>query len=214
MSTDGFNEAERYLVQNWRQACRVEEAVKAVRLRYVELGDRVLETVQENHSELDWWENWLKRYSCIQIGGNEWWQQGDDHACIGIEYISLDDLTADNPDDEPFIGIWVGEQKKPLTDVNGIEQIDAAAKKLLAKDEIERWEWSEPSDYDDESNDLYQYQFSYYLPETRTELLEMILKDDGQEFVDCLVKHFEAYVRFIPVLDEVFAKSSAKPAKK
>ena len=55
---------------------------------------------------------------------------------------------------------------------------------------------------------------SYYLPEKRTELLEMILKDDGQEFVDCLVKHFESFVRFIPVLDEVFAKPSAKPGKK
>jgi len=213
MSTDGFNEAQRYLVQNWPQACRVEEAMKAVRLGYVEIGDRVLETVRESHPELDWSENCLKRGVCIQIGRKKW-QRGDDHGCIGIEYISLDDLTADHPDDEPFIGIWTGEQKKPFTNVKGIKRIEATVKKLLAEEEIDRWNWADLSDYDDESNDLYQYEFYYYLPEKRTELLEMILKDDGREFVDCLVKHFESYVRFIPVLDEVFANPSAKPGKK
>ncbi|MEI8373374.1 MAG: hypothetical protein WCJ35_11155 [Planctomycetota bacterium] len=206
MSTDGFNEAERYLVQNWRQARRVEESMADVRPKYVEIGDRILETVQENHPELNWSENSLKRYPCIHIGRKKW-QQGDDHGCIGIEYISLDELTAEHPDDEPFIGIWTGEQKKPLTDFKGIKRIEAAAKKLLAPEEIDRWEWP------DELNQ-YQYQFSYYLPEKRTKLLDMILKDDGQEFVDCLVKHFESFVRFIPVLDEVFAKPSAKPGKK
>jgi hypothetical protein len=213
MSSSGFSPAQAYVVKNWQQASKIEEAMKSVRLLYAEIGERVVVAVQDSHPELDWPENSLKRSSTLGIGKKKW-ARGDSHAYIGVEYIGLDELTADSPEDEPFIGIWTGEQRQPLTDVNGIKRIQAAAEELLTKDELDSWEWSKASDYDDESNDLYQCQFTYYLPEKRTELLDMILKDEGKPFVECLAKHFESYARFFPVLDEVFAKTSAKPRKK
>ena len=42
MPTNMFNEAEKYLVQNWQVACRVKRSMREIRTKYTAIGDRVV----------------------------------------------------------------------------------------------------------------------------------------------------------------------------
>jgi hypothetical protein len=43
----------------------------------------------------------------------------------------------------------------------------------------------------------------YNIPESRKELTQMLLDDESEKFVECIVSHVMILTRFIPVLDEI-----------
>lgn len=208
MPVDKFNEAEKYLIENWRQACLVEKSMKDIRRRYTEIGDRVLESLRDAHKELDWGESCVKKDGYIAAGRKKW-RCGDVQGQIGVECISLEELADDNSD-RPFIGIWTGSPKTPLTDLKGIERLLSEADTLLSEDELARCEKDDPSQCEDPADYEYQYVIWYYLPEERRALLNMLVAGDGEQFVDCLVGHFKVFAQFIPLLDEIYARAVKK----
>ncbi|HUT61249.1 MAG TPA: hypothetical protein VNA25_25655 [Phycisphaerae bacterium] len=203
MPKNRFNEAERYLITNWRQACMVEDSMVEIRRKYAEIYDRVWEAVQAAHEDLDFHTTAVTQFWCegyIGVGKKAWQKKHGEPPGIYVENLRLELLLDDNAE-PPLIGVWTGTTKKPATDAAGLRQIVSAAGKLLAKDKFARCEKS-ASDY--------AYVISYSLPETRQQLVEMLLDEDGQQFADCIVSHFEVLARLIPVLDKVFSKP-AKP---
>jgi hypothetical protein len=202
MPTNTFNEAEKYLLENWQQACRVEKSLKKLRNKYVEITDGVLEPIQEEYPTLDRCENLVKSDACIIIG-RESWQCDGRYAYIGMEYLDVDSLWDDNAE-HPFIGIWTGKPKKPVMDVKAIKRLLTDAETILPKDVYDECQWECSPDKLKASECSYQYQLWYTLPQERKELRSMIVDGDGQKFVDCLVSHFRVFAKFIPVLDAVF----------
>ena len=209
MPANKFNEADKYLLEKWQQACLVEKSVKAIRLRFTEICARFLESIQNEHKTLDRCNNWVKSDWSVTIGRERWQREGN-FAYIGIEYLCVENLW-DDSGEHPFVGIWTGKPKKPAIDLKAIRRILSEAKTILTKDEFARCEWeSSPDDEIKPSDCTYQYQLWYSFPEERKELRNMLLEGDGQPFVDCLVAHFEVFAKFIPILDEVFAKRGKK----
>jgi len=45
--------------------------------------------------------------------------------------------------------------------------------------------------------------FWYNLPESRQSLAQMLLDNESEKFVECIVSHVMILARFIPVLDEI-----------
>jgi hypothetical protein len=82
--------------------------------------------------------------------------------------------------------------------VEDVKRILSAAEQTLTEDEFAKCEKDEPSDF--------EYPLWYYLPEERQELLNMLVEEDSQRFVKCLVGRFRVFAKLIPVLNEVFPK--------
>jgi hypothetical protein len=201
MSADKFNEAEKYLLDNWQQACLVEKSMKAVRGRYQSTCDRVWEAIKDKHKELDWHDVSPLRYNGIVGIGRNTWPGEPGKGAIYIGNLLLEYLLDDNSP-SPRAGIWVGTRRKPLIDDEGIKRVLCAAETLLAREEFEQC--VKESVLGD------GYILWYRLPEERRTLVGMLLDGDGQQFVDCLVTHLEVFTRFIPILDEVFLKPTKK----
>jgi hypothetical protein len=199
MPTNTFNEAEKYLLENWQQARLVEKSLKKIRSKYTEICDRVVEVLKDEHKELDNCDNCVKSDGSLSIG-REKWQSDDNYAYIAVENLALTDLSDDN-EDAPFIGIWAGTPRRQAIDVNGINRLRSAAREILTNDQLAECK-DDPSDC--------EYDLWYSLPETKKDLIKMLLEGDGQQFVDCLVAHFKVFTKFIPVLDEVFSKPGKK----
>jgi hypothetical protein len=165
--------------------------------------------LQEEYDTLDRCENGAKNDGNLIVGREDWQLDGN-YAHIGVEYLCLEHLWDDNSE-HPFVGIWTGKPKKPAMDVKGIKRLFVEAKKLMAKEDLAQYAVQFASDGDIKASDCdYQYQLWYHLPEERKEIRRMLVEDDGQEFVDCMVGHFKILARFIPVLDGVFAKPTKK----
>lgn len=208
MPTNVFNEAEAYLLQNWEQSCNVEKSMKEIRAKYVAICDKLIEAFKDTHEELDWSENNAKSLGSISIG-REKWQTNDNYASIGVECIKLESLS-NSKSEHPFIGIYLGESKKPAMNAEQIRRLCSKARTILTIDQLAQCGEEEPCD--DYSDCGYAYQIWYYLPD-KADLLNMLLDGDGQRFVDCLMEHFEVFAKFIPVLDEVFSKSTGDKAE-
>lgn len=201
MPANKFNEAEKYLIANWQKARLVEDSMEDIRHKYAEICDQVLDAIKDEHKKIEWSKACVTQFWCdgfIGIGRKSW-PNDETGGIICMDNLRLE-LLLDTNEECPFIGIYAGTPKKPMIDVKGIKRIISAADKLLTKDELDRCVKDEPTDY--------YYVLYYYLPEGKTELLNMIIKGDGQQFVDCLVEHFNVFIKFIPVLDELFSKSS------
>jgi hypothetical protein len=200
MGENTFNEPEKYLIQNWVQARRVEKSMEDIRDKYAGVFDRVRDEVKAAHHEFDDFYIRVTQFWCkgiMGIGRKEWRRKGGDQARIQIDKLRLEALLNDdlNP---PFAGIWACKAIRPGTDLEGVAKIISEAKKVLTKEECARCRT--------ESEKNYGYVLRYDLPENRHDLAEMLLEGDGQKFVDCMVSHFDVLARFIPVLDEVFTK--------
>jgi hypothetical protein len=50
----------------------------------------------------------------------------------------------------------------------------------------------------------------YSFPQSRHDVLALLLKDDPKEFVQCMVGHFETLAKFIPVIDDIFQVGKRK----
>jgi hypothetical protein len=200
MAENTFNEPEKYLIQNWVQARRAEKSMEEIRGKYAGIFDRVWEEVKAAHGELDHCHTRVTQFWCkgyMGIGRKEWRREGGDQPLIQIDRLRLEVLL-DDESEPPFAGIWACKAKKPGTDRDGVRTIITEANKVLTKEEVARCQF--------ESQNNYGYVLRYNLPENRHDLAGFLLEEDGQNFVDCMVSHFEVLARFIPVLDKVFTK--------
>jgi hypothetical protein len=51
---------------------------------------------------------------------------------------------------------------------------------------------------------------SFRLPESRQDLLTLLINDEARGFVDHMVGHFDTLAMFIPVVDEIVSQHAGK----
>ena len=183
--------------------------MKAMRKKYAELFETVLEQVQEEHEELDCEgihvtnENGLN----VGLGSTSWpskWPKWPSGLWIGC--LRLEDLVTEDGD-APGGGIWLEPPKEFGLDIKeAARKFQAAAPKILNKEELDRMDLDEP-----EAGYCHVW---YTFPQSRQEVLDLLLKDDTKEFVKCMVDHFETLAKFIPVINDILQTSKRKRNQK
>ena len=195
-----FNEAEQYLLNSWSSASLLEQSMIAVRRKYSGLCDGVVAAVREKHPRLDAGGAYVTSTTddgSIGIGRKIWGEPGSYPCGFYIGNLLLEAMLSSEEAKPPWAAIWIWPAKHIGIDrLVAKAKVLAAAPKVLATDE-----WSRCRRDDGDKN----YIFWYDLPESREELLKMLLDGDGQKFAACLISYFDLLARFIPVLDEVLA---------
>jgi hypothetical protein len=203
MKNNRFSEPEQFLMGNWADVALLKQSIKSISDKYDLICGEVIDAIRVRFPELNNSRIVSDSVSSgrqIAIGNQEWpnmyprWPSG-----LYVSEISLEDLTSDEGDD-PGASIWL----KPPTGlnwdhVNARTRVHKAAEQLLTPELLNRRR---------EDDDLCLW---YILPESRQDLLDMLLKDQAQDFVECLVSHFAVLAKFIPVIDELF--EAQKPVR-
>ncbi|MGD1018790.1 MAG: hypothetical protein ABSA12_05670 [Verrucomicrobiia bacterium] len=198
MTKQLFNEPESYLLKNWAKAQLLADSMDAVRKKYAQVFDKILDSVQEEHPELDSRSIHITpNEGNVTIGKKTWpsmyveWPSG-----LRIWDIRLENLASED-EEVPEAVVWFHPPKELRSQVNFQEVADdfkKEAEQLMTKAEFKRVYV--------ESTKTYAY-LSYPLPETRQKLLESLLADEAREFIECVRAHFESLTRFTSVMDGI-----------
>ena len=196
MTKNRFNESEEFLIRRWSEVRLLEESAATIRAKFKRIEEQVCEAVQEDHAELDRIGVHPTLYGGhIGIGKKQWpskWDKWPSGLWVGD--ISLENLCSEEKD-APHAAIWIKPPKRIRFDYADTKaRLLAEAKKVFSRDQRGRL-------LDD--NNGYTC-FYYHLPESRQELLGMLLKDEARPFIECLTAHFEELAKFIPIIDGVF----------
>lgn len=201
-----FNEAELYLIRNWSRARLLEESMQEVRDKYRGLGKEVVERIREDHPALDWDVVYLCPKSDsggIGIGRSAWPKGNPYNLGLYVEPLELELLAAGEEDEVEDPCAFISTQSASSTESREpsvTQAVNSAASRLLTEEELKRLKLKGKA----------RKPLWYKLPETRRQLLDMLLDGDGRGFVKCISAHFEILARFIPVLDEVCAETDGK----
>ena len=202
MPKSTFSESDMYLLKNWPAACRLEEAMNAVRQRYATvIGDAAKslvdrlgegEYVQEVSPTQKWGSGtiafWIKNWDEIEPKGN------GPYFCIGglrLELLlSYEAPTGETP--LPFACLCTKNLKKAGWDLAKL------------KDRIETSAAIGLADFPKRSSENEREPVRYDLPEGRAELRRLLLEDRAG-FINLLVSHGERLAELAPVLTKVLA---------
>ena len=207
MPTQLFNEPESYLLRNWAKAQLLAESMVAVREKYTQVFGKILDSVQEEHPELDSrFIHMTPSDGLVIIGKQKWpsmyaqWPSGFRIGAIRPENLASEDEEA------PEAAVMFCPPKEVRSQVN-LQQVadtfEKEAAKLMTKDEFKR--------VSVQTTKSYAY-LGYPLPEPRQKLLELLLAEEARAFIECVRAHFESLTRFIPVMDGI-AQSPQSPGQ-
>jgi hypothetical protein len=204
MTKNRFSEPEQYLMTRWADVEMLRQSIKSIGDKYGEICEEVYAAVKEKYPKLNYpGIHATSSGGQIGIGKREWpsmydtWPSGLWVYDFGLE------ILASEEDPPPSCGIWLKPPTRLGFDLDQAKRkVRSAAKKLLTPEQLARL---------GEDDDRWTC-FWYPLPESRQDLLDMLLKDQVQDFVECLVSHFEVLAKFIPVIDELF--EAQKPVRK
>ena len=201
MARTSMNETERFLLNNWSEASRLEECMEGVRTKYKELCERVAAAVLETHSALDASVVYVTQSSydgCIGLARKSW-PGGDSRDPPGFYVDNLRlEILASEESDEPVSYLWV--DKKSILDLAAARgDVTAEAKKLLGREQFERLCTAGSGE------------FLLYFVNTpsKHDLLTALAEGDEQTFVDKLQSHFDTMAQLVPVLDKLFQEHPA-----
>jgi hypothetical protein len=202
MMNKQFNEAELYLLKNWRDAALLEESMNAVRKEYANILDEVLKTVCEENEGCTPVNRINAASGYVGITKKSWLSSDSRYPSgLWIDCIAVDILASED-EEAPDAAVWIEPPRDSGLDLKeATNRFYKEAKQRLSKDELAR---VKPDD------DRTSAAVWYYLPEPRHKLLEMLQTDEAREFKDCMIGHFELLSRFIPILDEIFQTSGQK----
>jgi len=192
-----LNEPERFLIERWEEASRLEQSMESVREKYEELFERVTDAVTKRHPEFnDCKVNMTQKWSDGEIGfGRESWPGKDGPSGLWMVNLKLERL-ANSDSADPYACVWIrGDSKIDLESAANI--LKEEAKKIITSEQLKRFEskW----------NNL------WILPApSKKEMLTAFSSSDGEEFVELLVKQFDQMARFVPVLDKIFSDYYSK----
>lgn len=200
-----MNETERFLLNNWSEASRLEECMEGVRTKYKELCERVAARVLETHSALDVSVVYVTQASCNGYVGlaRKAWPGGDSRDPPGLYVDNLRlEILASEESDEPVSYLWV--DKKSILDLDKARRlVTAEAKKLLGGEQLERlWEAGAG-----------QFLLNFRETPSKQELLAALANDDEQTFVDKLQSQFDTMAQLVPAIDKLF-QEQARSRKK
>jgi hypothetical protein len=202
MTKQFFNDPEAYVLQNWKDASLLEETMNEVRNKYEQIFDKVLDKVQNVHSELEYPAKHFDingDYSIhVGIGKKSWpfvskgWPSG-----LWFGNILLEHLMGDEDYDQPCKVIWINPPKELGINLNNaIKEIQKAADNILDKEDMK-------------ATKVHFYGktqgwISYPMRDSRQSLLELLLKDNAEGFIDKMVEYYEELTQFIPVMNKLF----------
>jgi len=198
MAKERFNEAERYLIRQWSSARLLEESMERVREKYAEVFERIAESVKAQHDELDWQRAYLTQFwgsGGIGFARQNWRALKGWHPGLYLSNMRLERLCSED-EERPHAGIWI-PRKLGIDLEKARDLIRSAANSCLTKEEQKLC----LSQAGDDEDPVY-----YELPETRKQLLEMLVEGDARRFIDCMVSHIDILAKFTPVLDKILAK--------
>lgn len=198
-----FNEAEQYLLGRWSDAYLLATQLDRVRGKYKELCQKTVDATLETHKDLNIAEVYATQFwGPGSIGvGKKGWPLKKNGAISGfwIGNIRLEVLL-DEEGALPNASVWV-EKRAWSEDFDKLKSdIRVGTSSILTKDEKARWKYDDP----EEDGTILWYEF----PESKKELLAMLLNGSGNQFVECIAAHFESLARFTQVLDEVLVKKA------
>jgi hypothetical protein len=199
MADSPFNEAEQYLLQHWKDARSMEEQMDKVRDKYTSICQRAVDAACKNRPELNRSKvyAWQTTAQGIGIGKRDWPSEDEgDFSGFWILEVQLDDLVDGKKQPTACVyvtGIPNREEVK--------KKIQADSSRIRSKDKRKNWRME---------GQYAETALVYDLPESRRELLGMLMEGDGQRFVDCMARHLESLARFTDVLDKAFLKVKRK----
>jgi hypothetical protein len=199
-----FNELHPGLLQNWTAARQLENSMNVVQEKYKTVCERVIEAVQEQQPELDNCRLHFKQGDGpLSFAKKKWLTQYDTWPSgLWIWNISLDELMADEAD-APCAAIWLWVPKGTNLDLEEARTTIQNAGGELMKDETLKYFYKDESEREKNKKTC----FWYNIPESRQELVQMLLDDESEKFVECIASHVMILARFIPVLDEILLKN-------
>lgn len=199
MTNETFSEPERFLIRNWAASRQLELAMEKVRESYNSLGERIVAAVRGTHEELDSWRVRLTQHwgeGHLLIGRKAWEPPDEWPSGFCIDNLRLE-ILADETEEPPCMSIWFNKTEKiGIGKEEAIKAVHRAAKTVLSQDEMKLFKLTS------EDNCA----LVYLIPQSRKDLLEMLVEGNSQSFIDCLVGHFDVVTKFTPVLDKVFAR--------
>ena len=193
-----FNELNQWLIENWTAARQLEDSMNEVQDKYKTVCERVIEAAQKEPLELDNCRTHPK-HGHLSFARKKWLSQYESWSSgLWIWNISLDNLKAEEGAGHcAAIWLWVPkgtnfdlEEARTKIQNTAVELMKDEKLKFFFKDESER-----------EKNK--RTCFWYNLPESRQSLAQMLLDNESEKFVECIVSHVMILARFIPVLDEI-----------
>lgn len=183
---------ERFLFEKLPDVMRLEAAMKDIRQKYFQFWDDICRRVQGEHAKLNHPCNHsIGSYPQVGIGRECWrsadkpWPSGLYIANIGFENLCSSDEKA------PCAGIWLKPPKEMRVDLESFKEPvrlqaeQQLGQKLLAEGGAKISLW-------------------FDLPQSRHELLGMLIKKKETQFADCMVSHFGRLAKLIPIIDKVF----------
>jgi len=195
-----FNELQQWLLQNWEAAHQLVDSMDAVRDQYVTVFQPITTAVQKAHPELDDCRTHLNVLGGHAGFGRKQWPREYATWPSGLWFadISLDNLlTAESDPPSAYLYVSVPKARKfDLEDTRS--RIQKAAPSLLKDEGLKYFAWEEgyPS-----------VCLWYELPESRQELIQMLMDKESEKFVRCMVTHVHTLSKFIPLLDDIFSKT-------
>ena len=203
MAKELMNEAERFLLQHWEEARLMEESMEAVRNKYKEVFQRIVDAVTEAHPELDasavyatqfWGQGYIGFGRKSWPGGDTNWPSG-----LWMSNIRLENLATENSD-QPSATIEISSKvKKGNFDTAAAKaELTTATQELFSPDELDR------ANKSDTGNVLLRF-----AAPSKSELMAMLADGDGQQFVARFVAQFDLMAKLIPVLDKIFQQFTA-----
>ncbi len=189
-----LNTVESFLFDRLPDVVQLEKTMGGIRRKYNELWEIICNRVKDRHPELDHRIiRVIDSYAQTGMGRKCWpsqystWPSG-----IYIWDIKLECLCSEDQK-TPSAGIWIKPPENLRVNlVKAKEQIYSEANRLLKlnlKEErgaaINIW---------------------YDLPESRQGLLNMLIKNDGREFIKCMVSHFDSLSSLIPAINQVYGE--------
>ena len=178
-----FNDAERYLLENWQVATEVEDSMSEVRDKYQALCERISEAVRENHKELD-----LEivevlsvakagvKSGAIILGRSSWPSEGKNWPTgFWVENLRLEVLL-DQEQDPPMVGFWLISDDDVDVQAFG-RAVKDAAKDAFSAEQLSRWHLGD--------ND--ETAFVGRVVARKEEVLTMLSKGETERFVYTIV---------------------------
>ena len=110
-----------------------------------------------------------------------------------IKNISLECLCTPEAD-APYARIWVEPPKKMKIDMGSVKKVFIPkAEKLLG---CKTWDAAKGSNQ--------KLCLTFDLPETRKQLIGLLIKNKEDEFIDLMAAHFKKLAKLTPLIDEVY----------
>lgn len=212
-----FKEPELYLIGKWPAVHRLELAMQKVRDKYAEICFEVLDQVSKKHKDLtrrvcNCGENPDEDgpddlgYSNLGIGKKTWpskkpntWPTG-----FWIGGILLEDLTQEDGQ-PPFGEVWVFPPEDFTLDFDKVaDVVEAEMRRVLGDIETTRT-------IKRDDGEVY---VDYQLPQTRSQLLDLLVKDNARGFIKCMAGHFDDLAKLIKIIDDALGLAKQTPRRR